>query len=415
MKKMLILWIVMFLFSCSQSNIDKDRKTILYFSRGEPVLLEIWNRVAEEFMKKNPQIRVKIENVDYNAYWPKLLTMIAAGTPPDVVFLESNRMTSYIKKGSLTDLTEYIKKDKSFKYSDFYDIALKPYMRNKKLYGLPNDVATVVMFYNQNIFDEASIPYPKSSWTWDDLLKIAKQLTLDKNNDGKVDQYGLAYYPYDIAIFQNGGDFFNDPANPKKCMLNTKAVQQAVAFCRDLHYKYHVAPTQTEFQDNDGRTMFTMGKIAMIPDGHWMVPRFSKEIKNFNWDVVVLPRKKVRAGSGRGSCFAICQGSQNKEEAYQFIKFITGFEGQKILMESGFSMPALKKIADSKYFRQTLPKNKEAFIEMTRAAHLEPMLENWEEIQSIQSVKLDKVWLNQEAEGPVLDSLTKKINKLLEQ
>ncbi|MBU1078581.1 MAG: sugar ABC transporter substrate-binding protein, partial [Spirochaetes bacterium] len=399
---------------CVPRKEGKIESEITYFSRGEPVLLEIWQTVSEKFMEKNPDVKVNIENVDYELYWSKLLTMIAAGTPPDVIFLESNRMTSYITKGSLTDLTPFIEKDEKFRIEDFFNIAISPYMRNGRLFGLPNDVATVVMFYNKNLFDEAGLPYPNKNWTWADMLKIAKKLTRDIDNNGKIDQYGLAYYPHEIAIPQNGGSRFDNAENPTRCMLNAPAAKEAIQFCNDLSHKYKVSPTMSDFQDTDGRTMFVIGRIAMIPDGHWMVPRFKKEINKFKWDVVVLPRKKQQAGSGRGSGFAIPSGSKNKEAAFRFIKFVTGFEGQKILMKAGFSMPALKTIAKSVHFQNPPPENKQAFIDMTKAAVLEPKLESWNEVQDMEDSELDRIWVNEEKAETVLKRLAKNLNKIIQ-
>ncbi|MDD5067804.1 MAG: sugar ABC transporter substrate-binding protein, partial [bacterium] len=384
-----------------------------YLTRGEPVLLEIWKKVADEFMKENPGITVRIENVDYNGYWSKILTMITAGTPPDVIFLESNRMTGYIEKGALTDLTPFLTKNKEFRIKDFFDVAIQPYMKDKHVYGLPNDVAAIVMFYNKSLFDEAGLPYPKKGWTWDDLIKVSKKLTKDKNKDNVIDQYGLAYYDSDLAISQNNGSMFNRVEKPTQCLLNTKAVKEAVKFCYDLSYTYKVAPKNSDFQDTDGRMMFIMGRVAMIPDGHWMVPKFKKEITGFKWDVVVMPRKKKMAGSGRGSCLAIPAESKNKEAAFRFIKFATGFEGQKLLMQSDFSAPALKSIAGSEYFLSPPPQNERAFIDMIKCAELEPKLSNWDEVRDYINRELDKIWLDLEPMDKVLDETTRDVNKML--
>jgi multiple sugar transport system substrate-binding protein len=398
----------------STGKTSKTAKTeIVYFSRGEPVLLKIWVNVAEEFMKKNPDIKVRIENLDYGAYWSKLLTLMAAGTPPDVIFLESNRMTSYILKDSLTDLTPFIEKDRDFNINDFFSIGIKPYMRGGKLYGLPNDVAAQVIFYNKDLFNKAGLPFPKDNWTWDDMLKDAQAMTLDFNNDGRIDQYGIAYYDADAAVFQNGGKYYDNPENPQKCLMNLPENLEAYQFCKDLTYKYHVQPTQTEYQDTDGRTMFSLGRVAMIPDGHWSIPRYMKEAKNFKWDVQVYPKKKRIAGLGRGSCFAIPSGSKNKDAAFRFIRFITGYDGQKILMESQFSMPALKKIAYSKLFMTPANINKKAFITMTESCEMEAKLLNYEEINSTIQRELDNVWLDKEPTQTVLERLAKKINELI--
>ena len=396
---------IIFFSGCIGKKVDDGNvTTIKYFSRATAEQLVIWKEVVEEFEKQNPDIKVLIENVSYQAYWEKLLTMIAGGESPDVVFMESRRLSGFVTRNGVVPLNDLIKDDKDIKLDDFYPISLKSYQMGGKLYGLPNDVAVVVMFYNKDLFDREGVTYPRDGWTWSDLVKIGKQLTKDKNKDGVPDQYGITTYAWKCAIWQNGGDLVDNPNNPKKSTMNTKAVKDALQFCNDLVHKHKIAPPSTWWQSQQGHEMFMTQKVAMSIEGHWMVPYIRKA--NFKWDVVTLPKGKNHAGENYGSCFSIPEGSKHIKEAWRFIKFLAGEEGQKLLVSSGFSTPALKSIAKSKYFLSSDPKNAEAFLKMLKRGHASIKSPNVLKIESIYQEEMDQFWLNK---SPV-NAMTKKID-----
>jgi len=64
---------------------------------------------------------------------------------------------------------------------------------NGKVYGLPRDISTMVIYYNEDLFKAAGIPTPKElndqgKWNWDTLLESAKKLT-----DTSKQQYGVSF------------------------------------------------------------------------------------------------------------------------------------------------------------------------------------------------------------------------------
>ena len=85
---------------------------------------------------------------------------------------------------------------------------------------LPQNISSLVVYYNQDLFTAAGVAYPPDSWAWDEFLAMARALTLDTDGDGQVDQYGLGVEPslYRLAAFiwQNGGPLVDDLARPSR-------------------------------------------------------------------------------------------------------------------------------------------------------------------------------------------------------
>lgn len=417
----IILRLCLLLFICTILTItcmkkderEKGIKVIKYFTRATPDELIVWEKVINNFMQENPDIKVIVENVVYRAYWEKLLTMIAGGTSPDVVFMESTRLPGYVSKNALIAIDDLIKSDADIKLNDFYPVALKSYQMNNHLYGLPNDIAVSVIFYNKDLFDEQGVNYPQDGWTWNDLVRIGKQLTVDKNKDGKIDIYGISTYAWKCAIWQNNGDLVDDPVNPKKSTINSTAAKQALQFCSDLVFKHKIAPPSTWWQSRQGHEMFMTRQVAMSVEGHWMVPYFRKA--KFNWDVVTLPKGKKRAGECYGSCFSIPAGCKNVKEAWRLIKYMAGEKGQKTIVSLGFSTPALKSIANSKYFYTSRPENARAFLKMIPYGHLRAQTPYILEIEDTYWKELDKFWLGKTSVNQATKNISKKVNKILKQ
>ena len=128
MKKYLVLLatvvMVLALFSsCSQGTGDEDGKKVLRFVFwGDIEEIKIINNIVEKFEAAYPGIKVKAERAPAgNPYMEKIMTQIAGKMAPDVVFVSSDNIPVFAKKGLLNDLNPYVKRDK-FPIDSFYEV-----------------------------------------------------------------------------------------------------------------------------------------------------------------------------------------------------------------------------------------------------------------------------------------------------
>src|SRR5699024_11453525 len=98
----------------------------------------------------------------------------------------SNESERYMSNDMLLNLTDKIAESDLVDVSKYPDDIKNLYTYEDKVYAVPKDVDTIALWYNKTMFDEAGIPYPDETWTWDKLVEVAKQLT---KPDGS--QYGL--------------------------------------------------------------------------------------------------------------------------------------------------------------------------------------------------------------------------------
>lgn len=399
---------------------ESGKKDIYFLIRGTPAEVNLWKKAVAAFSKENRDVKVRLEHTPYNEYWTKIQTMMAAGMAPDVIFLESTRVASFIKLGQLLPLDDYLKKDKSFNKADFYPQAINAYLFNNKLYGIPNDIAIYAIYYNKDLFDRQGVKYPNGDWTWDEFLKSCIALTRDDNKDGVPETYGFNIgWTYYLWIWQNGGDFYDNPKNPKKAVINSKEVRGALQFLKDLINKHKVAPSFAQASSlGNSAEMFMTGRVAMIIEGHWMVPQF-RSIKSFKWDVTdvtaaELPRGKMKANYGAGSCFAIPKKAKNRDGAWRLIKFLSSDKGQEILIKTGLSTPALrtKKITDI-FLASRPPANNKVFLDMIAYAHLPPLIPPYNEMSDTMYRELDDFWVGDRKLDDILKVLEKRLNEFI--
>ncbi len=303
------------------------------------------------FRARNPGIDVLYEPNPGAQYEEKLLTAMAADAPPDVFLLDSKLIPTFTNKGIVLDLEPFISAlriDTAQWFPSSLDIA----RRGAHLYAFPKGFTPLMMFYNRTLFRTAGIPFPASSWTWNDYLDIARRLTR-MGADGKtIVQYGTAftnYYFYWIPwVWSAGGDVVDSTGRRASGVLDSPPTEEALRFLIGLRNSAHVAPdvgtwVQAE-RTGTNPALFANGKIAMIVDGHWRMPQYIKFAKQGIVDIGVapLPRhpdgQKVNVMYESGWCVPV--NSRYPREAVRLAAFMSGEIAARIRSRGRLEIPS---------------------------------------------------------------------------
>lgn len=404
---------------CAKKTADVTLRCAFWGDTNE---IKIIKDSVDRFKKDNPGIEVNLERLPSgDPYTEKILTQIAGGTPPDVMFCNAERFYVYASKGILLPLNDYVKRD-NFPVNRFYKRIIDKFSIGGQLYVLPRDIAPVcVVFYNKDLFDAAGLKYPADDWTWDDLVKDGQALT-KKNADGTMtfgfaDDWGI----WDAFVLSNGGKYVDDVKHPVRCMLDSKAAIDGLQFRADLIYKYRIMPSPSQLSEMGGvgaSDMFMQGKAAMFLSGIWKTP-FFREIKKYRWDAVIFPK----APGGRngfltsGGGYAILKTTKYPEQAWKLLTFLAGEQGQRELAQTGLAQPAMMDIAQSKDFLDGKPPASKAFL--LKAADMgdfQPDSVKWQEaLSSCLYPALDKIWSGKYKASQVMPGAVKEIDKLLKE
>ncbi len=327
----------------------------------------------DTFTQKNPGIKVDLDFADWGNYWTKLATQSAAGSAPDVFAMSTTLyLADYASKGYLADVGELATKD-NFDLTKYYKAALDLSSYDGKVYGLPQDINTIVLAYNTDMFAKAGLSAPPANATWDDILTMAKKLTIDKNGktsedagfDPKnVEQWGLANYATWIDGFvdpmaNSYGEGLVSVDGTKSNLLGT-ASKTTFQYLYDAVWKYHVSP---DFDTVPAWTdIFAQGKCAIYPLASYLLYGYadaSKGIK-INYDVMQMPQgtngKNFNPVQSKGIC--ISPTSKNIPAAWEFAKYIASEESYKSVVSTGAGLSPIASINEDLFLKAGFgPKN----------------------------------------------------------
>ncbi len=330
--------------SGEQGASSDELSVAIWDTNQEPGLKEI----LDDFTKETG-IKTKISVVKWNEYWTMLEAGAQGGSLPDVFWMHSNESERYMSNDMLLDLTDKIKASDKIKVENYPEDIWGLYTYKDHYYAVPKDIDTIAIWYNKKLFDEAGVPYPTSDWTWDDLTETARKLT---KSDGS--QYGLAVKMdnnqagYYNLIYDKGGYVISD--DKKKSGWDDPKTIEGMNIL-DTWIKEGLMPSAETMSENGEEVLFQSGKVAMVPQGSWMIASYkANEYTAQNADIVELPKdaktgKRVSLYNGLG--WAAAKNGKHTEEAWKLIEYLGSEAAQKKQAELGVTMSAYKGTSDA--------------------------------------------------------------------
>lgn len=187
-----LIWIIALLSACGSAT-SQPSTQISFMVFGDPAERAAYQQLVDAFEQGNSQIDVNLIHIPSQSDYRKRLGVdFAAGTPADVVLLNYRRYANFAARGVLEPLGPYLENSDRIKESDFYPQVVESFRWEGALTCIPQNVSSLVVYYNKNLFDHAGVTYPSDDWTWDDFLTTAKALTKDLDGDGVMTSTALA-------------------------------------------------------------------------------------------------------------------------------------------------------------------------------------------------------------------------------
>jgi multiple sugar transport system substrate-binding protein len=397
-----------------------EQTTITWGFWGSPEEKASHEKVAAEFMKTHPNIKVEIWHQPWDDYFTKLKTLWASGDAtqiPDVLFLWPT--PSYAATGVLEDLTPYVQKS-NYNLDDYWPSLLESAKFQDKVYGFPRDIGLEVLYYRKDLFDEAGVAYPTENWTWDDLLAAAQKLTKASAN-GRVERYALGMEggKWSLWVNQNKASMLDDMRNPSKCTLTDPKAVEAITFFADMMNNNYAMRDAALSQAGGDAAVFQSGQVAMIIQNASRVSAFNAA--NLTYDVapVPIPKDGQRAASAGGAAWVMSAKSDNKDAAWEFLSWLQSTDGgERLYTAAGEIFPALQSTAKSDAFLKAgqPPANRQAFLiegENSRVGRF-GYFPDWDELRgSIIDAGLGKVWAGEQQPEEAVTQICRQVDQFL--
>ncbi|HEY9633818.1 MAG TPA: ABC transporter substrate-binding protein [Coleofasciculaceae cyanobacterium] len=346
MKKTLYFWVflllaIVTLTSCSSPSTEGVITVTLSGWQSNPNERQLLGQVLNQFESQHPNIKVKHEIIN-DQYMDVIKTRLIGDAAPDIFYLDAFEAPLMMKYGVLEPLNSYI--TEQFDLSDFQPSLVEAFQLGNQIYGLPKDFSTLALFYNEAAFNAAKVNRPPKSWN--ELRKFSKKLTIDKNRDGRNEQYGLGISPelsrqyFMMTAF--GGRLVDKQGNAAFATSESlKGLQPII----DQYRKDKSSAQPSDVGANTGSEMFGQGKAAMVIEGTWAIPHLKETFPKFEFATAEIPKVGNKTGTMAYTvAYVMNKKTKHKDAAWQVMSYLTGKEGMKAWASEGLVLPARQSV-----------------------------------------------------------------------
>lgn len=308
--------------SDSEKPYEGTNLTVLGFSA---VTCSAMEENLPEF-EEETGIHVEFEQLSNDELKNKIaVSMAAGGTDVDLFYFQPFQdLGAYEANGWVEPLNDYFEGDEEFDVDDFLDVPVEQSTGSDgQMYAIPVFDEHYVLYYNKDYFEEAGIE--KIPETYEELIDTAAKLTDPDNNRYGISMRGDGYasvLTWITIARAYGADYFKDGV----CDITSPEAIKAIEIYQEL-LKYsppgYLSKGWSETSDD-----FAQGIAAMRIDCDTQYTYATDPESSLVSDSVgfaVIPKGDVKAsGSESGWSLAMSAGSENKEAAWEFIRWVSG-------------------------------------------------------------------------------------------
>jgi len=322
-----------------------------------PEIRAIWQEAAQQYESSHPGVRIEFDYLENEAFKSKLTTLLQSKDQPSAFHSWGGGvMYEQVSSGICKDITTKAAADG---FSDtLYPSALQNFTVNGKLYGLPNDAAPIVLWYNKQLCQKAGVD-PAKIQSWDDFIDTVRKCQaagITPIAAGGKDEWPLHFYTALLMMRVLGKDGMQAAYEDKNGGFANPDVVKAFQLFKELadlqpFQKGYVANTFPEATGvfHDGKAAFQlMGSWDLVEGPRNAADKKGIPVENLGW--IFFP--EVKGGKGKANdLFASVDGwlvtKDAPNEVIDFMKVWLGKETQTKLAAQNLFIPAVKGTADA--------------------------------------------------------------------
>ncbi|MFD8999763.1 extracellular solute-binding protein [Streptomyces sp. NPDC059582] len=156
---------------------------------------DVWAALAKQFEAQNPKVKIKIVQLENDAYKSKMTALTASGKLPDIFHTWGGGvLEQQVDAGLVEDLTDSTKA-----WADgLLPVAKQPYLLDDRTYGIPFDIGMIGFWYNKALFRQAGLSTPPTTWSGflDAVRKLKSAGITPLALAGKEKWPGMYYWAY---------------------------------------------------------------------------------------------------------------------------------------------------------------------------------------------------------------------------
>lgn len=348
-------------------------------------------KIIEEFNKKH-EGKIKVEFVEmpsdsdksHNQY---VTVFNGKGTDYDVFDADVIWPAEFAQAGYALALDKFVEKD-GINMKDYMQGPVQALTFKGQLWGMPKFIDAGLLFYRKDLVDKAPA-------TWEDLITQAKA---QKGKTGSGYSYLMQAKQYE-GLVCNAMEFISAYGGQVvdgngDITIKSDGTKKGLEVMKQIVKSDFVPNNITTFTEPESHAAFIEGKSVFIRNWpyQWALAQDQKQSKIVDKVAVApLPKGSVRSAAALGGWVTmINKYSKHQQEAWEFLKFMTGAEGQKITAVVGGSAPTLLSVYnDSEVQKNPLFGNKD-FVAGLSAAVSRPVSPIYPKLSDIMQIEISK-------------------------
>ncbi len=314
MKKVLILLFALIAsFALSACKKTDDKKII--------IALEATGDIPEKFQEQidrfTEETGIEVEIQTYagaDNYEKAILGQIAGKQAPDVFWTDGGvKLREYAEAEAIQPLDDLVTMD----LDNFEQSLLDAFEYDGKLYGIPKDYNTTVLFYNEDLL-AGDVP------TTIEAFKTQVEASTTGTGADKVYGFGMDpklnyYLPFIITM---GAEIINADGSINETALDSAEHKEALQMLKDMYDSDFATSPAIENAGWDGE-LFGNGKVAMLYGGSWITGVIGEGL---DAGIASLPVKNEDSSMLFVAGWVISSQTKNETEAMELIEFLSSDE-----------------------------------------------------------------------------------------
>jgi multiple sugar transport system substrate-binding protein len=349
--------------------------------------LELWamgregetvQRLLPEFERRNPGLRVRVQQLPWSAAHEKLLTAYVGDALPDVVQVGSTWIPELVALGALEPLDARLDASPGMPRADFFPGILATHVIDGRTMAIPWYVDTRVLFCRTDLMGAAGMSRPPATWgEWRDLMG---RLTRPPEHYALFLPLTDWVMPVVLAL-QRGAELLRD--GDRYGNFESPPVRDAFRFYVEL-FKEKLAPVAAAADVTNVYDDFAQGYFAIYPSGPWDLGEFSRRLPPSlarAWSVAPMPGDTPEVPGlslAGGAGLALVARSRRHDDAWKLIEFLSEPRQQAAFHELTGDLPARR----SAWEAARLERDPRAAVFWAQLAHVAapPAVPEWERI-----------------------------------
>ena len=311
---------------------------------GETVTIGIWwgNDAEEATLKElieafTEETGIIVEPRTYTDYQVQLQTELAGGTAPDVFYVEAMLAPTFIEQGVIENLDNFIADTNGFNVNDFFTPALDAFSADGAVYGLPKDLSTLGLIYNERLLEDAGFTGEDIPTVMSELPAFLRELDAALPDDVVAGLTSSELSRHLFALQTSETDVIDVDGNVS---FTEEGQLDYLEMLVDL-YEDGIVQRAADLGHGWSGDAFGLEDAAIMIEGNWVFGHLEANFADVEFGTIELPTMNGENGS---MMFTVAWGmnaaSDNQGAAWEFINFVTGEEGMTLWADGAIQIPS---------------------------------------------------------------------------